>query len=196
MARENTRARQMIDQHAAHAAYVAARADFTRSLQRVYQDPQRALQQFETTLRAHGTNQAVEVLYRAPTTYGPLNTETEKTWGGLFRRQHDAQAREAAHDAAIVALTMQTKNSQAFDAARPPHAMHAADERVLAATHALASLPSKTSLDQRIGQAVSTLTATEFKQLTQRLTDSQRALVSSFKMTIREAVLGRDERER
>lgn len=195
MAVETAQAKQTRAQYAAHAAYVTARADFVQSLRTVYQHPATALSAFETTLRTQGTHPAVERLYRTPEVYGELKTESQKVWGGVRRQHNDMAARNAAHTAAIVGLSMQTKNAALSDTLSAPAALHVAETQVRTLADRLSQLPAKAELEHRIGRMVTALSPTEFRQLSDRLSASQLALTNTFKASIREAVLGQD-RER
>jgi hypothetical protein len=181
---ETAHANHVREQYAAHTAYVHAHRDLTRAMAHVYRRPHEAVQTFEATVRAHGEAHAVTVLYQHPDAYGKLQTTEQRRFFGLLRHRDDTAAREAAHDAATVALTVGQQLREVRSAPLPPRPLQQAQERLRDVSEQLRALPSRTALERDLAHRVHTLTPTDARKLANTISQTQLALVNQFKVHV------------
>jgi hypothetical protein len=162
---------------------------FEEMLAHVYRYPAAARHAFDLAQVNAGIEEAVRILARSPDRLGALRAPgTPLEVARLDWTALSARAREA-HDARRI-TSSELANSHV------DRAIEDREERKRELRSAIESAPSLTLLERAIGRAVERLEPAELTQLRRALTAPQATLAFKAHRTIRDVVLGRDERER
>ena len=172
-----------------------ATENFMRELARVYRDPPRAREAFDTAAVEGGIGYAVGEMRTRPERFGQLVTVEQHRALGLLRMQEDTRARQAALSAA-----MQGREAWYARAGLPApakqqatrEAVPRAAERERGTRDAITRGPEKSLLAREIGRAMHRLLPHEVEDLRRAVTQPQFALAVQLKRAVREALLDRD----
>lgn len=194
---EHERARQAAHQYDTQAAAIGARGDVARALSSVHRRPADALARFEADVRARGPEAAVETLAMRPETYGALRRDHRLGWRRILpNHEADASARQAAHGAALAAVTMLKRQADAREAPLKTVTMDDAARTAERYRAEVRSLPDKALLERRIAGTWQQLDPAQRTHVEKLLTHTQAAILNTLKPSIREVVLGTGGRER
>ncbi len=182
--------------YVAHTAHVEARRYFAATMGKVYRDPADAVRRFEMDAQQRSTREAIQTLYTSPEAYGHLHRRPEQYAFGLLRRTNDSVARHEAHNAAIVAITVERRWRDTLEVPTVTPGLHDAQERLAAAAGRVQGLPSLTRIERGIQQAVIRLLPEEMRALQRMATEPQRAVLKAMTQKVKEIALGRDGQER
>lgn len=197
IALEREQAQHTAQHYDTQAAAIAARGEFARSLSMVHRIPAEALQRFEADVRTRGADTALETLATRPETYGTLRQEHRSGWRRVLPdRGANAPARQAAHDAALNAVTMLRRQGEARVAPLSTATLDHAARAVERYAAELRSLPEKAVLERNIAGTLRHFDPVHHIQAEKLLTHAQAAALNTFRASVREVVLGTEGRER